>query len=296
MNEQTMSDLVSIIIPVYNSEKFLKESLESVINQTYKNIEIICINDGSTDNSLKILEQFSSDIIIVSQENHGLASAINSGISKMKGKWFKWFSPDDVMYPNTIETLVNEAKNLSDNTIIYSNWNIIDDSGKILRKFHESNYNDLSNFDYNVGLLDSQQINVNTTLIPSYIFKKIKIRDLDDPVTIDYDFFLNCALLFDTKFHLISKPLIQYRIHSNQLSHKNIVSTLDFIAQQRDAILLKLEDDKRNVYLSALKKFQKNKPLSKKIMEFGLKIASFMPEQISDNMLTLYLNKIRNSR
>jgi glycosyltransferase involved in cell wall biosynthesis len=296
MNEQTMSELVSIIIPVYNSEKFLKESLESVINQTYKNIEIICINDGSTDNSLKILEQFSSDIIIVSQENHGLASAINSGISKMKGKWFKWFSPDDVMYPNTIETLVNEAKNLSDNTIIYSNWDIIDDSGKILREFHESNYNDLSNFDYTIRLLDSQQINVNTTLIPSYIFKKIKIRDLDDPVAIDYDFFLNCALLLDAKFHLISKPLIKYRIHSNQLSHKNIVSTLDFIAQQRDAILLKLEDDKRNEYLSALKKFQKNKSLSKKTMEFGLKIASFMPEQISDNMLTLYLNKIRNGR
>ena len=291
-----MSDLVSIIIPVYNSEKFLKESLESVISQTYKNIEIICINDGSTDNSLKILEQFSSDIIIVSQENHGLASAINSGMSKMKGKWFKWFSPDDVMYPNTIETLVNEAKNYSDNTIIYSNWDIIDESGKILREFHESNYNNLSDFDYNVRLLDGQQINVNTTLIPSYLFEKIKISDLYDPVAIDYDFFLHCALLLDTKFHLISKPLIKYRIHSTQLSHKNILKTLNYMSKIKNETLLKLDELLRKRYNYELKQYQKTKPARRKMMEFGLKLLSLTPSLISDEILIFYLNKIRQSR
>ena len=291
-----MSELVSIIIPVYNSEKFLKESLESVINQTYKNIEIICVDDGSTDNSLKILEQFSPDIIIVSQKNNGLASAVNLGVSKMKGKWFKWFSPDDVMYPNTIESLVNEAKNHSDDTIIYSNWDIIDDSGKILREFHESNYNDLSNFDYNIRLLDGQQINVNTTLIPSHLFEKIKIRDLYDPVAIDYDFFLHSALLYDTKFYLISKSLIKYRIHSNQLSHKNISKTLDYISKIKSEILLKLENTTRITYVHKLEKYRKSKPPKKKIMEFGLKILCFTPSWISDNILKLYLNRIRRSR
>ena len=63
-----MSELVSVIIPVYNSAQFLKESIESVINQTYQNIEIICINDGSTDNSLEILQLYSDKIIIISQE------------------------------------------------------------------------------------------------------------------------------------------------------------------------------------------------------------------------------------
>ena len=64
-----MSELVSIIIPVYNSAQFLKDSIESVLNQTYSNIEIICINDGSTDNSLEILQSFSDRIYIVSQDN-----------------------------------------------------------------------------------------------------------------------------------------------------------------------------------------------------------------------------------
>ena len=88
-----MTKLVSVIIPVYNSAQFLKESLESVLNQTYQNIEIICIDDGSTDNSLEILESYSDKITIISQENKGLASALHTGIKQMKGDWFKWFSP-----------------------------------------------------------------------------------------------------------------------------------------------------------------------------------------------------------
>ena len=107
-------DKVSVVIPVYNSEKFLKDSLESVFNQSYKNIEIIAINDGSTDKSLDIINQYAEKITIISQENQGLASALMHGIEKINGKWFKWFSPDDIMHPYTIETLVNEGKKYPD--------------------------------------------------------------------------------------------------------------------------------------------------------------------------------------
>ena len=118
-------DLVSIVIPIYNSEKFLKKCLDSVITQTYQNIEIIAVDDGSTDSSPEILKKYSDSVIILSQKNSGLASALKLGIGKMNGYWFKWFSPDDVMYPHTIETLVSVAKKHSD-TIVYSNWEIID--------------------------------------------------------------------------------------------------------------------------------------------------------------------------
>ena len=132
-------DLVSIIIPVFNSEKFLKESLESVLNQTYKEIEVIAVNDGSTDKSEQILEEFSNDIIVCSQSNQGLASALKTGIEKMKGNWFKWFSPDDILYSNAIEDLISNAKKLPNNTIVYSNWDIINENGNKLRSFKESN-------------------------------------------------------------------------------------------------------------------------------------------------------------
>ena len=145
------NDKVSVIIPVYNSEKFLQESIESVLNQTYENIEIITVDDGSTDDSLEVLKQHSKKITIISQENQGLASALNTGIKKADGKWFKWFSPDDIMNPDTIETLVECAKKLPENTIIYSNWDIIDQNGKKLRSFSESNYNDLKFFEFNIN-------------------------------------------------------------------------------------------------------------------------------------------------
>ena len=207
-------DLVSVVIPVYNSEKFLAESIESVLNQTYKQIEVIAINDGSTDNSQKILEQYSDKITIISQTNHGLAHALNVGIKKIKGKWFKWFSPDDILYPKAIEILVNEAKKLQESTIIYSNWELIDEKGNKLRDFSESNFNELSVFDFNIRLLDGQKINVNTTLIPTCLFRKgCVFEQLENPVPIDYDFFLRAGIFYDVKFHLIEDILLEYRTH-----------------------------------------------------------------------------------
>jgi glycosyltransferase involved in cell wall biosynthesis len=290
-----MSELVSIIIPVYNSAQFLKESLESIINQTYSNIEIICVNDGSTDNSLEILKSYSDKITIITQKNQGLASALNVGIKTMEGKWFKWFSPDDVMYSNTIETLVNTA-NKFPNTIVYSNWEIINEKGNKLRNFSESNYNELSNFEYNVRLLDRQLINVNTTLIPSSLFDKCEIRKLDDPVAIDYDFFLRSALFFEIKFNLISEQLIKYRIHSNQLSHKNIIKTLNSVYDIKNEILQQLDSKVRDRYAYELKQYQKTKPLKTKMLEFCMNsfISNF--SWVSDRILTFYINKIRRTR
>jgi len=291
-------DLVSVVIPVYNSEKFLKESIESVLNQTYQNLEIIVVDDSSTDNSGRILEQYSDRITIISQSNQGLASALSSGIKKIKGKWFKWFSPDDVLYPEAIETLVNEAKKLSENTIVYSNWEIIDENNKKLREFSESNYNDLSKFEFNVRLLDGQQINVNTTLIPSSLFSKgCLIQDLKDPVAIDYEFFLRAGILHDVNFYHIPISLLKYRIHSNQLSHKNIANSLSFLEEVRNQILSELDETKKTRYETALLKYNEKKPITKKTMDFGLKfVTNTMPNWVSDGILTFYLNKIRRRR
>ncbi len=90
--------LISIIIPIYNAEKSIKECIESIISQTYKNIEIICINDGSTDNSLNIIEEYANKdkrIKIYSQENKGPGSARNLGILKATGGFICFVDIDD---------------------------------------------------------------------------------------------------------------------------------------------------------------------------------------------------------
>jgi len=261
-------------------------------------MEIIAVDDGSIDNSLKILQQYSDKITIISQSNQGLASALNVGIKKINGKYFKMLSHDDILHPNAIKILVNEAKKLPENTVVYSNWEIIDANNKKLRSFSEHDYNDLNVFDYNVRLLDGQLINVNTTLIPSFLFEKgCLMQELKDPVAIDYDFFLRAGIFYDIKFHLVTKSLLSYRIHPNQLSHSNIKNSLDYIPVVGNLVLSKLENSKKEGYQIALKKFQKEKPFTKKTMELGLKIAlNALPESMTDRLLLFYLNKIRRGR
>ena len=292
-----MSEKVSVIIPVYNSERFLEKSIESILNQTYQNIEIIAINDGSTDNSLKILDRYSEKIIIISQQNQGLANTLNTGISQMNGKWFKWFSPDDIMNFNAIEILISEAKKLPDNTILYSNWDMIDENGKRLRDFKESNFNHFSSFEFNLRLLDGQQINVNTTLIPSILFENgCLMKNSINTNLVDYDFFLRAGLLYNANFHLIEKSLINYRIHIKQSSHKNIVNSLKQIDQLKENVLSNLDTTTRKKYQNSLTKFLKEKKMKHKTMDFGLKIMKLLPQSVSDKILVFYLNKIRSGR
>jgi len=104
---------ISIIMPIYNAERYLKEALDSVISQTLKEIEIICVNDGSTDNSLEILKTYAekdSRIKIITGENKGWGYACNTGISASNGKYIGFVESDDFIEQDMFETLYNVAE------------------------------------------------------------------------------------------------------------------------------------------------------------------------------------------
>jgi glycosyltransferase involved in cell wall biosynthesis len=104
---------VSIIVPVYNVEKFIKRCLNSLINQSLKDIEIICINDGSTDKSLQILEEFAQKddrVIIINQDNSGVSVARNNGIDNASGEFIGFVDSDDWVDLDFYEKLYNTAK------------------------------------------------------------------------------------------------------------------------------------------------------------------------------------------
>lgn len=106
--------MISVIIPVYNVENYLKECLDSVTNQTLNNLEILCINDGSTDNSLRILNEYASKdsrIKIINQNNKGQASARNLGIKEARGEYIAFIDSDDFIEPTMFEKLYTKAKN-----------------------------------------------------------------------------------------------------------------------------------------------------------------------------------------
>ena len=104
------SPVISVIIPVYNVEKYLAKCIHSVQNNTYKHLEIICINDGSTDNCLDILRYFASRdtrMIIIDQNNEGLSAARNAGLARATGEYVSFIDSDDFIHPLYFETLLN---------------------------------------------------------------------------------------------------------------------------------------------------------------------------------------------
>jgi glycosyltransferase involved in cell wall biosynthesis len=108
-----MDKLVSIIIPVYNVEQYLRKCLDSIINQTLKNIEIICVNDGSADNSAEILKEYAakdSRIILINQENKGLGAARNKGMEVADGKYIGFIDSDDWVDENYFKAMYDAAE------------------------------------------------------------------------------------------------------------------------------------------------------------------------------------------
>ncbi|MBQ4531278.1 MAG: glycosyltransferase [Lachnospiraceae bacterium] len=119
MREKDMP-LVSIIIPVYNGSNYLAEAIDSALNQTYDNCEIIVINDGSNDNGAteRIAKSYGNKIKYYSKENGGVASALNFGINMMEGEYFSWLSHDDIYYPEKIRKEVEAVLASGDRTIL----------------------------------------------------------------------------------------------------------------------------------------------------------------------------------
>lgn len=129
-----MNELISVILPVYNGEKYLKESIESILNQTYTNFEFIIINDGSKDSSLEIIKEYEKEderIVAVSRENKGLIATLNEGIEKAKGKYIARMDQDDISLPQRLETQLKYmiTNNLD---ICGGNYLIIDQNSKTI--------------------------------------------------------------------------------------------------------------------------------------------------------------------
>jgi glycosyltransferase involved in cell wall biosynthesis len=250
---------VSIIIPVFNSEKFLRESICSAINQTYDDIEIIVINDGSTDNSIDILNQFSEKIKIINKINGGAASAINVGIKSSSGNWIKFHAPDDILKNNAIEILVKKVNELKDpeHTILYSNYEIIDSHNNKIHEYVEPDFNKLTQFEKNVILLDHSILHPLTSLIPINCFNECGLMNENLKYVEDYEFWLRCCILHNYKLIHVPQITAEYRIHQDQLTQTKNKEMSHNSKVIRNSILDKLSPDLRFKYKKKLELYQK---------------------------------------
>ena len=286
---------VSIIIPVYNTENYIENCIESVLNQSYEDIEILVVNDGSTDSTDSILKKYRNRIQIFNKKNAGTASALNMGIKNMTGEWFKWLSADDLLKPDAIKKLVLEIKKLGDdaqNCIFYSNYDLIDKNGHQIDVFEEPNYNSLEPFERNVILLDHYYGNGTTSMMHKSIFDECGMFDEILEYKDDYDFWLRCCILFDYKLHLIDENLAQYRIHESQLTKTRYGDSLEQIDFIRSKIIKQLSPALQTKYRDALKKYQKQKPLKIKIRrQVRDVIFSILPKNASNRILQTYMKR-----
>lgn len=142
---EKLKDKVSIIIPIYNSEKYVSKCLDSVVNQTYENIEIILINDGSKDNSINIIKDYAKKdkrIVVIDKENEGVSKTRNLGIKKSTGDYIMFIDNDDYIDKTYVETYIKN----SDYDIVIGSYKRTDIEDKILFKYNLDENSDWSKY------------------------------------------------------------------------------------------------------------------------------------------------------
>lgn len=130
--------VISIVLPTYNQGHFLAQALDSIFQQTFRNFELIVVNDGSTDNTVDILRAYSSrySFQVIHQDNRGLPVALNTGFARSRGKYWTWTSSDNILRPSMLEILHAELNRDPSVGVVYADWSFIDEQGKVLGRFH----------------------------------------------------------------------------------------------------------------------------------------------------------------
>ena len=215
-------ELVSIIIPVFNVEDYLPDCLSSIINQTYKNIEIICINDGSTDSSLKILENYSKKdarIKIINQKNSGVCAARNNGLERASGDYIVFCDSDDKLAKNLIEKITDEFDKKNCDIVCYGHSVFVDE-----KCVYENNreLEQIINYNREKDIINFQVYIWNKAYRKEFLDKnhlrfKLGLKCAEDLV------FTLSALFCGAKYSYISESLYYYRANrEGNTTWKNI--------------------------------------------------------------------------
>lgn len=208
--------LVSVVMSVYNGEKYLRDSVESILNQTFKDFEFIIIDDGSTDNTKKIIQSYKDKrIILISRENRGLVASLNEGIEKAQGVYIARQDDDDISLPGRFKTEVDLLEDHEDIVAVGSSIIVIDERGgqiaehRVLTEDRELRDELLIRSPFAHG---------------SIMFKKTSAQEVGLyqkqfwPAE-DYDLWVRIGT--QGKFANINKPLYKYRVNSEGISAQN---------------------------------------------------------------------------
>ncbi|WP_152184252.1 glycosyltransferase family 2 protein [Sulfurimonas indica] len=238
--------LISVVMPVYNAEKYLDEAIQSILNQTYKNFEFIIINDGSTDKSLKIIESYAKEdsrIILVSRENRGLVYSLNEGIEKAKGKYIARMDADDISLSHRFEEqiVLMESNKLD---ICGSHYLLVDQNNNI----NGLNITPLSHEMCFLSLAAKVPFAHPSVMMRKGFLTKHNLLYGQSQYTIAEDFDLWMRMYeHGAKFGNVNDILLRYRILDNSLSKVNSVGLARDTKKMLNTFLKKNKDKLFNI-------------------------------------------------
>ncbi|MVF22901.1 glycosyltransferase family 2 protein [Methylocaldum sp. BRCS4] len=211
---------VSIIIPVYNGSDYVSEAIDSALAQTYPNIEVLVINDGSNDQGKteNILKSYGSRLRYISKSNGGCASALNEGIRQMTGQYFSWLSHDDVYYPDKIARQMEYlGKCQSKDIILYGGYELINESSCLIGLVRPDSLYSIEKLNIPLFPVVRGLIHGCSLLVPRHCFDTTGLFDENLKTTQDYALWFK--MFRNYQVHFLPDILIKSRIHPGQGTH-----------------------------------------------------------------------------
>lgn len=235
---------VSVIIPAYNSAKYICSAIDSVLQQSYKDIEIIVVDDGSTDNTKEVLKNYASGIKYIYQENGGPAKARNTGIKNAIGEYIAFLDSDDLWAESKLELQIHFMENNPNVGLVFSDMiNFHDDTKHEAIYLSYTNHHD--NFkarhliisDCFIKLLGTNFIPTPSVVVRKKCFDSSGLFNEELTVAEDVDMWLRIALSFEIGY--ISQPFVKRRLHG-----QNLTSNIEPFLRQSIVLLRNLSKDR----------------------------------------------------
>lgn len=211
---------ISVIIPVYNSEKYLEQCLDSVINQDFKDIEIICVNDGSTDGSLSVLQKY-KQIKLIDKKNTGAGDSRNKGLEIASGEYILFLDSDDFLEPEALKTLYNKACLSNCDILFFNVFRYFEEDGQ--KNFYDYTESFRRRFQDNVfSPAEAKDVLFQTNALPFKMYKKDSLIKYN--ASYSTHFLVEDQKLFYTivsnadRICAIQTPVLNYRIHTQSIT------------------------------------------------------------------------------
>lgn len=246
-NRDSSLDKVSFIIPTFNGEKYLPNCLESVFNGSYKNFEVIVVDDGSTDNTREVLTLYEDRVKYIFQERKGMAAARNFGMENVTGELIAFLDVDDVNGKMRIELEVKKLLENPRSGMVFCGCTFINEGGSFLKGV--GRYPDFEKSKF-LGILfeENKIFSISTTLIRKDVIEKVGYFDQSLPFLEDYDLWLRIASKYPIEY--IDLPITRIRKHSN--NYEKMFENTDEIQKK-----IFLKHDPRDLAVALAKLYKK---------------------------------------